>query len=100
MYSSTDPLAAIAFDVHLAEILVPIANRLPILAAPRSELFEDLPYYVKELKITHLGIVPSLIEATLGAVEDRAPSGQASSLRYIASGGEKMSDAVRFMSYL
>ena len=62
--------------------------------APRSELFEDLPHYVKEFKVSHLGIVPSLIEATMGTVEIGKQSGQISSLRYVASGGEKMSDAV------
>ena len=76
--------------MHLAETLVPIALGIPLFSAPRSELLEDLPYYVNTLQITHLGIVPSLIEATLNAASDEDGK---TNLRYIASGGEKMSDA-------
>ena len=68
---------------------------MPILAAPRSLLLEDLPYYITHLRISHVGIVPSLIEATMGAVQEEEDSGHSSTLRYIASGGEKISDAVR-----
>lgn len=84
---------AIAFDVHLAETIVPVALGMPLLSARRSQLFENLPAYVNLLGITHLGIVPSLIEATLNA----ATNGSDIALRYIASGGEKMSDAVCFV---
>ncbi|KAI0670364.1 hypothetical protein C8Q78DRAFT_1079337 [Trametes maxima] len=87
-------IASVAFDVHLAEILVALALGIPILSAPRALLLEDLPYYVKNLRISHVGIVPSLIEATMGAVQEDEDSGHATSLRYIASGGEKMSDAI------
>jgi hypothetical protein len=87
---------AIAFDVHLAETIVPVALGMPLLSAKRSQLFESLPTYVNLLGITHLGIVPSLIEATLNA----ATNGPGIALRYIASGGEKMSDAVRFIKEL
>ncbi|KAI0647071.1 hypothetical protein C8Q79DRAFT_1000106 [Trametes meyenii] len=87
-------IASVAFDVHLAEILVALALGIPILSAPRALLLEDLPYYVKHLRISHVGIVPSLIEATMGAVQEDEDSGHATSLRYIASGGEKMSDAI------
>ncbi|KAI0336556.1 hypothetical protein GY45DRAFT_411925 [Cubamyces sp. BRFM 1775] len=87
-------IASVAFDVHLAEILVPLALGIPILAAPRSLLLEDLPYYIKNLRVSHVGIVPSLIEATMGAVQEDEESGHATTLRYIASGGEKMSDAI------
>jgi hypothetical protein len=82
---------AIAFDVHLGETFVPIALGMPLFSAPRSELLEDLPFYVNILGITHLGIVPSLIEATLNAASDETGKTE---LRYIASGGEKMSDSV------
>lgn len=85
---------AVAFDVHIAEIMVALAVGIPILAAPRSLLLEDLPYYIKHLRVSHVGIVPSLIEATMGAVQADDESGAATTLRYIASGGEKMSDAV------
>lgn len=84
---------AIAFDVHLAETIIPVALGMPLLSAKRSQLFENLPAYVNLLGITHLGIVPSLIEATLNA----ATNGSDIALRYIASGGEKISDAVQLV---
>ncbi|CDO69498.1 hypothetical protein BN946_scf184785.g3 [Trametes cinnabarina] len=87
-------IASVAFDVHIAEVLVPLALGIPILSAPRSLLLEDLPYYIKHLRVSHVGIVPSLIEATMGAVQEDEESGHATSLRYIASGGEKMSDVI------
>lgn len=65
---------------------------MPLYSAPRSQLLENLPFFVQQLGITHLGIVPSLIEATMGAVQERG--GERMALRYIASGGEKMSDSV------
>ncbi|KAG6898366.1 NRPS [Termitomyces sp. T32_za158] len=86
-------VASVAFDVHLGETFVPIALGMPLVSAPRSQLLENLPLYAKLLGITHLGIVPSLIEATLGAVSEES-EGRDMTLRYIASGGEKMSDAI------
>lgn len=83
-----------AFDVHLSEILAPLTTGFPIVSAPRALLLEDLPFYIKELHISHIGIVPSLIEATMNAVQDDVDSGHLTSLRYLASGGEKMSNAV------
>lgn len=64
---------------------------MPLLSAPRSQLLEDLPFYVRRLGITHLGLVPSLIEATLNAAREDEES---MAIRYIASGGEKISDSV------
>ncbi|RPD66154.1 peptide synthetase [Lentinus tigrinus ALCF2SS1-7] len=87
-------VASVAFDVHIAEIMIPLAVGIPILAAPRSLLLEDLPYYIKNLRISHVGIVPSLIEATMSAVQEEEDEGQGIVLRYLASGGEKMSDAI------
>lgn len=84
-------IASIAFDVHIAEIFVPLVLRMPILSAPRSHLLENLPFYVRSLNVTHLGLVPSLIEATMNAVQQ---DGDNMTLRYIASGGEKISDAI------
>ena len=75
--------------------MVALAVGIPILSAPRSLLLEDLPYYITHLRVSHVGIVPSLIEATMGAVQEGEDAGHATALRYIASGGEKMSDAVR-----
>lgn len=65
-------------------------------SAPRGLLLENLPYYISLLGVTHVGIVPSLIDATMGAVqEDESMTGMR--LRYIASGGEKISDSVRVL---
>ncbi len=92
--------SAIAFDVHLAETFVPFALGMVLISAQRSQLFENLPKWIRKLGVTHVGIVPSLIEATMGAVEQFSGSkadisGEAEmKLRYIASGGEKMSDTV------
>ena len=63
---------------------------MPLLTARRSQLLENLPVYVNKLGVTHLGIVPSLIEATMNASQTEKDV----TLRYIASGGEKMSDSV------
>lgn len=86
-------LPAIAFDVHLAEILVPLALGMTLVSAKRGELLEDLPQYISLLGITHIGLVPSLIDAIMCAVEDDQ-NGEEMKLRYIASGGEKISDSV------
>ncbi|KAG8217719.1 hypothetical protein J3R82DRAFT_5877 [Butyriboletus roseoflavus] len=85
-------IASIAFDVHLAEILVPLALGMTLVSAKRGELLENLPLYISLLGITHIGLVPSLIDATMCAVEDQ--KGEEMKLRYIASGGEKISDAI------
>ncbi|KJA27343.1 hypothetical protein HYPSUDRAFT_63026 [Hypholoma sublateritium FD-334 SS-4] len=85
-------VASIAFDVHLAETIVPFALGMPLISARRSQLLENLPIYVNKLGVTHLGIVPSLIEATLNAAQGE--DGDEIALRYIASGGEKMSDSI------
>lgn len=66
---------------------------MPLLSAPRSQLLENLPFHIKRLRITHVGIVPSLIEATMGTVEEDGGTTDLA-LRYIASGGEKMSNTV------
>ncbi|KAG5652249.1 NRPS protein [Sphagnurus paluster] len=84
--------ATVAFDVHLAESFVPIALGMPLISAPRSQLLENLPSHAQRLRITHMGIVPSLIEATMGVMQE--DGGDSMALRYIASGGEKMSDAI------
>lgn len=74
---------------------------MTLISAPRTQLLEDLPQWLQSLQVTHVGIVPSLIEATMHAVarsdKDSAngKTEQAMRLAYIASGGEKMSDAVR-----
>ncbi|KAG2349803.1 hypothetical protein BDR05DRAFT_923562 [Suillus weaverae] len=86
-------VASVAFDVHIAEILVPLSLGMVMVSAPRGILLENLPYYISLLGVTHVGIVPSLIDATMGTVqEDEAMGGM--KLRYIASGGEKISDSI------
>lgn len=67
-----------------------------MVSAPRGLLLENLSYYISLLGVTHVGIVPSLIDATMGAVqEDESMAGMR--LRFIASGGEKISDSVRVL---
>jgi hypothetical protein len=64
-----------------------------MLSAPRGILLENLPYYISLLGVTHVGIVPSLIDATMCTVQEYESMGGVN-LRYIASGGEKISDSV------
>ncbi|KAG1753411.1 hypothetical protein EDB19DRAFT_828730 [Suillus lakei] len=86
-------IASVAFDVHIAEILVSLSLGMVIVSAPRGILLENLPYYISLLGVTHVGIVPSLIDATMGTVQqDEAMGGM--KLRFIASGGEKISDSI------
>lgn len=92
-------MIAVAFDVHLAEICVSLSLGITIVSAPRTQLFDDLPKWIQTLRITHVGIVPSLIEATMCAIEESANNETKVNLRYIASGGEKISDPVRVSSH-
>lgn len=86
-------VASVAFDVHMAEIFVSLSLGMVMISAPRGILLENLPYYISLLGVTHVGIVPSLIDATMGTVqEDEAVAGM--KLRFIASGGEKISDSI------
>ncbi|KAF9246318.1 hypothetical protein BU15DRAFT_39806 [Melanogaster broomeanus] len=86
-------VASIAFDVHLAEIFTPLALGMTLVSAKRVELFENLPYYISRLEITHVGLVPSLIDAAMCTFEqDQAE--EDTKLRYIACGGEKISDSI------
>ncbi|KAI5124379.1 hypothetical protein M0805_008982 [Coniferiporia weirii] len=97
-------VASIAFDVHLAETFVCLSLGMTLVSAPRSQLLEDLPQWLQLLRITHVGIVPSLIEATMHAVTESVEQSASESrssvenaameLAYIASGGEKMSDSI------
>lgn len=89
----TKCLLAIAFDVHLAEIFVPLALGMTLVSAKREELLENLPLHINLLGISHVGLVPSLIDATMCVVEDDQKR-EEMKLRYIASGGEKITDSV------
>ncbi|OAX41962.1 hypothetical protein K503DRAFT_863459 [Rhizopogon vinicolor AM-OR11-026] len=86
-------IASVAFDVHLKEIFVSLSLGMVLLSAPRSILLENLPYYISLLDVTHVGLVPSLIDATMGTVQEDESMGGIK-LRYIASGGEKISDSI------
>lgn len=87
-------VASVAFDVHLAEILVSLSLGMVIVSAPRGILLENLPYYISLLGVTHVGIVPSLIDATMGTVQEDEAMASGMKLRFIASGGEKISDSI------
>ncbi|KAI6036271.1 hypothetical protein BKA83DRAFT_4160555 [Pisolithus microcarpus] len=86
-------IASVAFDVHLAEVFVPLSLGMTIVGAPRSQLLENLAEHINYLEITHVGLVPSLIDATMSAVKENE-AGSAIKLRYIASGGEKISNSI------
>ena len=73
--------------MHISEICQVWRLGIRLVSVPRFELFADLRNNIIGLGITHLGMVPSMIEATLGTPEDLP-------LKYMASGGEKISDAV------
>ncbi|KAF9227677.1 hypothetical protein BS17DRAFT_726077 [Gyrodon lividus] len=86
-------IASIAFDVHISEIFIPLALGMTLVCAKRAELLENLPQHISRLEITHVGLVPSLIDATMCTVEQDQVE-EEMKLRYIASGGEKISDSV------
>ncbi|KAG6336405.1 hypothetical protein ID866_2678 [Astraeus odoratus] len=86
-------IASIAFDVHLAEVFMSLSLGMSIICARRSELLENLPHYICRLEITHVGLVPSLIDATMCAAESDEMSDKLQ-LKFIASGGEKISDTI------
>ncbi|KAK7033521.1 Non-ribosomal peptide synthetase [Paramarasmius palmivorus] len=92
--SVTDPdkdkrlaLASPAFDVHISEIVQSWALGIRLVSGQRYELLADLRSVVREKGITHLGMVPSMIEATLGGSDEEKVG-----VKYLVSGGEKMSD--------
>jgi non-ribosomal peptide synthetase component F len=87
---------ATAFDVHISEITQSWLLGTRLLSAPTSRfaLLADLQYHLIHLGITHLGMVPSMIEATLTKNPDELP------LKYLVSGGEKISDNVCLLFYI
>ncbi|KAG6333194.1 hypothetical protein ID866_5898 [Astraeus odoratus] len=86
-------IASIAFDVHICEVFTSLSLGMSLICARRSELLENLPYYICRLGITHLGLVPSLLDATICAVESDT-TGDELQLKFIGSGGEKISDTI------
>ncbi|KAL0578432.1 Non-ribosomal peptide synthetase [Marasmius crinis-equi] len=79
-------LASIAFDVHISEITQTWRLGIRLVSGQRYELLADLKGVITGIGITHLGMVPSMIEATLTGEEEK--------LKYLVSGGEKMSDSL------
>ncbi|TIB95052.1 acetyl-CoA synthetase-like protein [Wallemia mellicola] len=76
-------MASLAFDVHISEITQSWHEKLRLVTVPRAQLLGDLREYIVKLHITHLGMVPSMIEALL-----ETPEGLP--LKYLISGGEKI----------
>ena len=54
----------VVFDVHLAEIFVPLSVAMTLVSAPHLQLLKDLSHWLRYLCVTHIGIVLSLIKAT------------------------------------
>ncbi|KAJ8078433.1 Non-ribosomal peptide synthetase [Marasmius tenuissimus] len=79
-------LASIAFDVHISEITQTWRLGIRLVSGQRYELLADLKGVITGIGITHLGMVPSMIEATLNGEEEM--------IKYLVSGGEKMSDSL------
>lgn len=73
--------------MHISEICQVWYLGIRLVSAPRFEILADLQNNIVRLGITHLGMVPSMIEATLSTPEDLP-------LKYMVSGGEKISDKV------
>ncbi|TIA69776.1 hypothetical protein E3P91_03426 [Wallemia ichthyophaga] len=76
-------MASLAFDVHISEITQSWHEKLALVTVPRAQLLGDLREYIVRMHITHLGMVPSMIEALL-----ETPDGLP--LKYLISGGEKI----------
>ncbi|KAG8928334.1 Non-ribosomal peptide synthetase [Tulasnella sp. 418] len=88
-------LASIAFDVHLGEIYATWHVGARVVNAPRKFILQDLANAVIVMGVTHIALVPSLIEATLGPYWDDHGSGLPNlPLKVITSGGEKITDAI------
>jgi acyl-coenzyme A synthetase/AMP-(fatty) acid ligase len=81
-------LASQAFDVHVSEIVQCWALCLTLVSAPRFEVLSDFRGVVERVGITHLGMVPSMLEAMLPEGPEGLP------LKYVVSGGEKISDGL------
>ncbi|KAF7889090.1 hypothetical protein EAF00_009390 [Botryotinia globosa] len=78
-------LASRAFDVHVAEMFLAWRHGLSCITGVKSMLLDDLPMALQELKITHAGFVPSLLDQC-GLIPSDVPL-----LRYLGVGGEKIS---------
>ena len=81
-------LASRAFDVHIAEMFLAWRLGLAAVTAPRTMLLDNLELALRQLKITHVSFVPSLIDQA-GLDPANLPD-----LHYLGVGGEKMSKRV------
>ncbi|KAF9077093.1 hypothetical protein BDP27DRAFT_1209530 [Rhodocollybia butyracea] len=80
-------LASTAFDVHISEIVQSWCLGSRLVSAPRFELLTQLRKYIIDIGVTHIGMVPSMIEALLGTPEGLP-------IKYLVSGGEKITDSL------
>ncbi|KAJ8067443.1 hypothetical protein OCU04_004789 [Sclerotinia nivalis] len=78
-------LASRAFDVHVAEMFLAWRHGLSCITGNKSMLLDDLPMALQELKVTHAGFVPSLLDQC-GLIPSDVPL-----LKYLGVGGEKIS---------
>ncbi|KAF7897866.1 uncharacterized protein EAF01_008832 [Botrytis porri] len=74
-----------AFDVHVAEMFLAWRHGLSCITGVKPMLLDDLPMALQELKITHAGFVPSLLDQC-GLIPSDVPL-----LRYLGVGGERIS---------
>lgn len=82
-------MAAVAFDVHVSEIVQSWALGTSLVSVrSRLELISNLQQYIEDFGITHIGMVPSMIESCLFKGPEELP------LKYMVSGGDKLSDEV------
>lgn len=78
---------ATAFDVHISEIVQSWCLGSRLVSAPRFELLTQLRKHIVDIGVTHVGMVPSMIEALLGTPEGLP-------IKYLVSGGEKITESV------
>ena len=77
-------LASRAFDVHLCEMFVGWRLGLRAVTAPREALLSDLRTSLASLAVTHVSLVPSLLDNS-GLEPNQIPD-----LVYLCVGGEKI----------
>ncbi|CEH19613.1 nonribosomal siderophore peptide synthase [Ceraceosorus bombacis] len=81
-------LASRAFDPHLSQMFMAWRLGYAATTGPRADLLEDLSQTVTRLQITHIGMLPSLLEQA-GLTPESAPS-----LAVVSVGGEKITPYV------
>ncbi|CAG7918056.1 unnamed protein product [Penicillium olsonii] len=80
--------ASRAFDVHICEMVLGWRHGLRLVTGPRTMLLDNLFLVLSQLRITHAGFVPSLLEHA-GVSAELLPD-----LRYLGVGGEKISETI------